>query len=313
MRQAVLDRYFTRNLRRKDAAGLLGMHPNAVSRLATRYRQYGRDALVPKKPGPKKYSPRNRTPDDLVAVITAVAIKHPELGPKPLARELANHWGIVREQTTVWRILKREQVRYTTTYRRWKDNPTLYCLDVPGEELQMDACYPFGRSRKVASFDAIDDCSRHVVGEAYEREDTATAIRFATQVVARAPFRVQRLRVDNRYGRRFKEYCETILGVEVIENDPYTPKQNGKIERFHKTLKREFYWRHCGFTDSLEAMNYKYRLWLSHYNTDRPHSGYGMHGLTPAQKLTRTLLHSTANIMIAYPQKVTGTLQQYKI
>lgn len=130
--------------------------------------------------------------------------------------------------------------------------------------------------------------------------------------MARAPFRVQRLRVDNRYGRRFKEYCETILGVEVIENDPYTPKQNGKIERFHKTLKREFYWRHCGFTDSLEAMNYKYRLWLSHYNTDRPHSGYGMHGLTPAQKLTRTLLHSTANIMIAYPQKVTGTLQQYR-
>jgi transposase InsO family protein len=312
MKQAILDRYRAHTLTRKDAALLLGMHPNAVSRLAMRYRRYQHAALVPKKPGPKKFTPKNRTPEDVAAVVTAVAIKHPELGPQPLANELRDHWGVTLEQTTVWRILKREQVRYTTTYHRWKDNPTLYCLDVPGEELQMDACYPYGRARKLASFDAIDDCSRHVFGEAYEREDTASAIRFITTVIERAPFRVQRVRVDNRYGKRFREYCETVLGIEVIENDPYTPKQNGKIERFHKTLKREFYWRQCSYTDSLEVINYKYRLWLHHYNYERRHSGYGMHSLTPVQKITTVLLQSTANTLITYPQKVTGTLQQYK-
>lgn len=313
MKSAVLDRYLVRTIRRKEAAALLTMHPNAVSRLATAYRRYGQEALVPKKPGPKRFTPQNRTPEDVVAVVTAVAMSHPELGPKPLAQELTDHWGITIEQTTVWRILKREQIRYTATYRRWKDNPTLYCLDLPGEELQMDACYPYGRARRVASFDAIDDCSRHVFGEAYEREDAASAIRFVTAVVERAPFRVQRIRVDNRYGKRFKEYCETVLHLEVIENDPYTPQQNGKVERFHKTLKREFYWRHCSYTDSLEAINYKYRLWLYHYNYERRHSGYGMHNLTPAQKIASVLLKLSVNTLIAYPQKVTGTLQQYKI
>lgn len=311
MKTVVLDQYLNRNISRREAASRLTMHPNAVSRLATRYHKDGRPALVPKKSGPKKFTPKNRTPEDIVSVVTAVAIKHPELGPKPLADELNDHWDIQLEQTTVWRILKREKVRYTDSYRRWKDNPTLYCLDIPGEELQLDACYPYGRSRQVASFDAIDDCSRLVFGEAYVREDAASAIRFVTTIVARAPFRIQRLRVDNRYGKRFKEYCETILGIEVIENDPYSPEQNGKIERFHRTLKHEFYWRNCSFTDSLETINYKYRLWLHHYNYNRRHSGYGMNRLTPAQKIAVTLLQSTANTLIAYPQKVTGTLQQY--
>jgi len=38
-----------------------------------------------------------------------------------------------------------------------------------------------------------------------------------------------------------------------------------------------------------------------------------MNKLTPAQKIAETLLFSTSNRIIYYPQKVTGTLQQYKI
>ena len=37
-----------------------------------------------------------------------------------------------------------------------------------------------------------------------------------------------------------------------------------------------------------------------------------MNKLTPAQKIAETLLFSTSNRIIYYPQKVTGTLQQYK-
>ena len=48
--------------------------------------------------------------------------------------------------------------------------------------------------------------------------------------IKNAPFRIQRIRVDNRYGKKFKEYCES-LGIEVVENEPYCPQQNGKIER----------------------------------------------------------------------------------
>ncbi len=62
----------------------------------------------------------------------------------------------------------------------------------------------------------------------------------------------------------------------------------------------------------METTNYKYALWLTHYNYHRRHWGLGMHGLIPAQKITQTLLQSTANELIINPQKVTGTLQSYK-
>jgi hypothetical protein len=47
----------------------------------------------------------------------------------------------------------------------------------------MDACFPFGRSRKIASFDAIDDCSRHVYARIYEREDDNSAIDFVKHLI----------------------------------------------------------------------------------------------------------------------------------
>lgn len=172
----------------------------------------------------------------------------------------------------------------------------------------MDASFPFGRSRKIASFDAIDDCSRHVYAKIYEREDDDSAIDFVKNLINNVPFRIQRIRVDNRYGKRFKNYCQSI-GIEVIVNDPYTPKQNGKTERYHKTMKREFFWKYTSFHDSMELLQYKYSQWLYHYNNNRRHGGYGMNRMTPNQKIASTLFLSLNNIN--YPQSVTLTVQQY--
>ena len=148
-------------------------------------------------------------------------------------------------------------------------------------------------------------------GKGYDGETADNAILFVDRLVRDVPFRIQRLRVDNRYGKTFREYCRSTYGIEVIANEPYSPEQNGKIERFHKTLKREFFYRYCAYTDSLETLNYKYALWLPHYNYYRRHRGLGMNGLTPAQKLTMTMFKGTVNTLIINPQKVTGTLQQY--
>jgi len=118
--------------------------------------------------------------------------------------------------------------------------------------------------------------------------------------------------VDNRYGKTFVKHRNS-LGIEVIENEPYSPEQNGKIKRFHKTLKREFFYRHRSYTDSLETLNYKYSQWLTYHNHQRRHVGLGMNGLTPAQKIASTLLKVTANTLIlTNPQKATGTPQEYK-
>ena len=309
MKKQVLDKLIIHELTRNQAAGLMRMHPNAVSRLKKRYIEYGSSALMPKKPGPKDSKTHNRTEEWVENIVVQFAIERSDLGPLPLSEEISNKYGIYLNQSTVWRILSRKKIRYTKEYKRWKqEKPKLYCLNTPGLELQMDACFPFGRSRKIASFDAIDDCSRYVYAKLYKREDDDSAIDFVKHLVKNAPFRIQRIRVDNRYGKRFKKYCESI-GIEIIVNDPYTPKQNGKIERFHKTLKREFFWKYCSFHDSVELLQYKYNQWLNHYNTKRKHSGYGMNRMTPYQKIASTLFISLNNIN--YPQNVTLTMQQY--
>lgn len=265
---------------------------------------------MPEKPGPKSVENiHNKTPERIEDIVKNLAIKRPDLGPLPLSEELLDKYGIDLEQTTVWRILTRKKVRYTREYKRWKqEKPKLYCLDTPGLELQMDACFPFGRSRRIASFDAIDDCSRYVYAKIYEREDDDSAIDFVKNLVKNVPFRIERIRIDNRYGKRFKDYCESI-GIGLIINDPYQPKQNGKIERYHRTVKNEFFWKYCSFHDDIELLQYKYNQWLNYYNTKRRHGGYGMNRMTPYQKIASTLFLSLNNIN--YPQNVTLTMQQY--
>ena len=309
MKKLIIEKNIKKELNRKQAALILQMHPNAFSRLKSRYLQEGTPALTPQKPGPKRFTPKNRTPEQTVEVIKRVAIHNSDLGPIPLSEKLEEEYNIVLHPTTIWRILKREKVRYTTKYKRWKQDPKLYCLDTPGIELQMDGCYPFGRARKIVGFDAIDDCSRWIYGKLYSKEDADSAIDFVKHLLDNVPFRIQRIRVDNRYGKEFREFCES-LDIEVIENDPYEAKQNGKIERFHKTLKREFFWKYCSYYDSMELMQYKYNQWQAYYNTKRKHGGYGMNRMTPQLKIASTLFQSLN--FITYPQNVTLTLQQYK-
>jgi transposase InsO family protein len=101
----------------------------------------------------------------------------------------------------------------------------------------MDGSYPFGRQRQIVSFDAIDDCSRYIVAKLYKHEDTKSAIDFVKYLIQKVPFKIKRIRVDNRYGKEFKEFCNSI-GIEVIQNEPYKPQQNGKIERYHRTFEK---------------------------------------------------------------------------
>ncbi|HYF05131.1 MAG TPA: hypothetical protein VEA59_03075 [Patescibacteria group bacterium] len=179
LKKNILDRYIRRSLTRKQTAELLKMHPLAVSRLKANYLKHGDAVLIGRKTGPKPGKrPENRTAAEIEELVAKEGSKHPELGPQPLTDHIADIHGISLNQSTVWRILKRLKIRYTTQYKRFKQEPKLYCLDTPGQVLQMDACYPFGRSRPLASFDAIDDCSRHVFSKAYDGETDQNAIDF---------------------------------------------------------------------------------------------------------------------------------------
>lgn len=311
LKKVILEEHLARKLSVAQSAGLLGMHPKAFLRLKGRYKLHGMAALWPKKPGPKPHSqaPANRTNTDIEQLVMNLALRYPFLGPIPLAERLAHEHGVHLNQSTVWRILVRRTDRYAPGRKRWKNPAKLYALDAPGIEVQMDACYPFGRARDVAVFDAVDDCSRWGCGDVYEQEDLPSAKSFIRRLVRTAPFRIQAIRLDNRFhGPTLIKFCRH-YGIRLIFNEPYHPEQNGKIERYHRTLKREAVWPTMSFFDSIPTLRYKLNLWMYHYNNERPHGGLAMHRMTPVQKLASVYLSK----IVFNPQLVTGSLQQYKV
>src|SRR5680860_365539 len=93
MKKNILDACIERNIKCKDGAKLLKMHAKAFSRLKSRYIKEGESALMPKKPGPKNFTPTNRTPDDIVEKVKELAINRSDLGPINLADELFEQYG----------------------------------------------------------------------------------------------------------------------------------------------------------------------------------------------------------------------------
>jgi transposase len=311
MKKNIFDACINKQMKCIDGAKTLSMHPKSFSRLKKRYIEYGEAILVSKKTGPKSDKPpKNKTIELLEDAVCELAREKPMYSPVELSNYLFNNHKIKIDQSTVYRILKRRRIRYCREYIKIeKSPPKLYCLEKPGLEVQLDACYPFGRGRKLVCFDAIDDCSRWVVSNIYSRDNADCAIEFVKYLIKRAPFRIERVKVDNRYGHRFKEYCNSI-GIEVVTIDAYEPKQNGKVERFHGTLKREFFMRQIGFYTDERIIKYKLKLWLDYYNNQRKHRGYGMRRMTPRLKIISVLFNSLYNIQL---DKVTCTLQSHII
>lgn len=309
MKQNTIESTLRKEIKCKEAAKLLNMHEKSFSRLRKNYKLFGIQSLIPDKPGPKEGSPPpNRTSKHIENIVCDLGMFNPYMGPMELADKLYDEHLITLDPTTIWRILKRKKIRYNLDYTPIpRKEPTLYCLEYPGEELQLDASYPFGRSRHICCFSAIDDCSRYVFGMMCDGDNASNAIKLIEYILKRAPFSIKRIRVDNRYGKTLRRYCES-KGIELIKNDPYAPTQNGKIERYHRTMKYRFFYGHCSFIDDVETLEYKLQLWLQYYNNKRKHTGLGMNKLTPREKIVKVMFQELGNTCT---KKVTLTLQPY--
>jgi len=101
------------------------------------------------------------------------------------------------------------------------------------------------------------------------------------------------LRILTDRGSEYKGKIENhayqlFLSIEDIEHTTtkaYSPQTNGICERFHKTMKNEFFdiaMRKKIYT-SLDSLQQDLDHWLHYYNNDRPHSGKHCYGKTPMQ------------------------------
>jgi len=210
-------------------------------------------------------------------------------GVETLSDRLKYEYNTSLHPTTIYRILKRNNIRYTDYYvatkKRWKKQ--LFAHKIAGKELQMDTKYPHGYKQGKVIYTIIDDASRWAFVWSYSNANADNTVDFMNKVIKRIPFAIQKVRTDQ--GTEFlNDKLKTLLKQSNIthrKNTPYCPEENGKIERFHKTLNQKAL--RYGFSphQSLDSMQYKLNLFMHYYNYQKRHRGLGMNGLTPIQKL----------------------------
>jgi transposase InsO family protein len=125
----------------------------------------------------------------------------------------------------------------------------------------------------------VDDHSRLAYVELHDDEKAQTVTDFTERALAFfAAYNItaKRLLTDNGLGyvrnRSLRELL-TAHQIRHLTTQPYRPRTNGKVERFHQTMERE--WAKGVPYRSHRHRNAALPHWLEHYNSHRPHSAIG--------------------------------------
>jgi transposase InsO family protein len=153
-----------------------------------------------------------------------------------------------------------------------------------------------GRARYTYLHSAIDGYSRLAYTEALPDETARTAIGFVHRAcaffAAHGITHIHRLVTDNGSCYRAGDFATVLRGARHQRITPYTPRHNGKVERYNRILAEEFLYAHVWTSE--EHRTAALAVWNIHYNYHRPHTAAG--NQPPASRL-----HSgVTNVMASY-------------
>jgi len=203
--------------------------------------------------------------------------------------------------STVWKVLKRAGISRRS--RPAKEPANRYEWPCPGDLLHMDTSR-YARFRRPGhkltgdrshrgggwmrpetrvGYDFVhailDDHSRLAYVELHEDEKAATVTGFVERALAyfaEHSVVAKRLMTDNAFSYVKNRSLAELLarrGIRHLTTQPYRPRTNGKVERFHQTMARE--WAYGLAYGSHRQRNQALPHWLDHYNRRRPHSSLG--------------------------------------
>jgi transposase InsO family protein len=269
----------------KDAAASFKVSIRTASKWLARFRRGGVAALRDGSSRPR----RLRKPTALLRQEEVIALRRQKL----TGFHISQRTGLSR--ATVSRILRRAHLS------RWRDlvpaaAVVRYERDHPGELLHIDikklvriarpSHRVTGNRRDTVKgigweyvFVAIDDHSRLAHAVIHPNERQASAVTFLKQAVAhyeRFGVRLQRVMTDNGpcfHSHAFAQACRQ-LRIKHVRTRPYTPKTNGKAERFIQSSLRE--WAYASSFDTSAHRADQLPRWLHRYNWHRPHSSLGL-------------------------------------
>lgn len=266
-----------------DVALRYGVDRKTLYRWLVRYANGGLGSLADRSSKP------DRCPHQISAEVEARIVSlrraHPGWGPRTLLNKLRRELEDPPSRSAIYRALVRHGLidpkkrrRRREDYRRWERSRSmeLWQMDVMGQVFLTDGT-------KLSVVTGIDDHSRFCVCAKLVIRATARPVCDALVASLKTHGIPDQILTDNgkvftgKLGRKpamvlFDRICHE-NGIRHILTAPYSPTTTGKIERLHKTMRKEFFADKV-FT-TLEEAQEALDAWVIDYNTNREHQAIG--------------------------------------
>ena len=264
----------------------LGISRTTFYRWYDRYQTDGPEALEDQSPTPGRVW--NRIPDTVRQRIVDLALEEPELSPRELAVRFTDTQKYFVSESSVYRLLKAHDLITSPAFvvvkaaDEFKDKTT-----APNQLWQTDFTY-----LKIIGWGwfylstILDDFSRYIIAwklcTTMKAEDVTDTLELALKAsgcdqasIVHKP----RLLSDNGSSYIAGDLAEWLddRNMEHIRGAPYHPQTQGKIERWHQTLKNRILLENYYLPGDLEI---RIEAFVAHYNHQRYHES--LKNLTPA-------------------------------
>ena len=270
----------------KRALDMLGIPKTTFYRWYDRYRAFGEVGLEDRRPHPGRVW--NRIPDDVRQAVIDLALDEPELSPRELAVRFTDTKKHFVSEASVYRILKAQDLIPSPAFivvkaaNEFRDKTTR-----PNQMWQTDFTY-----LKVIGWGwyylstILDDFSRYVIAwklcttmKAKDVTDTLELALEASGCDQPTVLHRPRLLSDNGSSYNAGDLAKWLgdKQMEHVRGAPNHPQTQGKIERWHQTLKNRILLENYYMPGALEEA---VDTFVDHYNYRRVHESLG--NVTPA-------------------------------
>jgi len=285
------------------------------------FQEFGFEGLIDRPPIPKTFP--GETPPELKEKIISLSLQHPAWGPVRIADHLRlegvsvspstvrNLWVKEEMETKYKRLLRLEEEKHGSDLELTEEQIRLLEKANPCfRERHVESLYPgyllcqdtfmVGTIKGVGRIylqAVIDSYGSFAFGKLYTSKLPETAVDVLYDRVL--PFYgSQKLIVENILTDNGREYCgrpmihpyEIFLELNDIEHrrtKVATPRTNGFVERFNRTVLDEFFretFRKKLYA-SVKELQKDLDQWLHHYNYERTHRGYRNMGRRPFETI----------------------------
>jgi transposase InsO family protein len=267
----------------KDVATRYGVDRRTLHRWLVRYANEGLTALADKSSKPDRCP--HQTPPEIEARIVELRRSHPGWGPRTILNKLRRELETPPSRAGIYRCLVRHRLiqpkprrRRRDDYKRWERSRSmeLWQIDVMGSVFLASGI-------GVSVVTGIDDHSRFCVIAKVVARATARPVCDALMEALHTHGVPEQILTDNgrvftgKLGKRpanvlFDRICLN-NGIRHLLTAPYSPTTTGKIERLHKTMRKEFF--SDKVFETIEDIQAGLDMWVADYNHEREHQSLG--------------------------------------